>query len=95
MSEPNPIRDVGPYLTGEQAGAQYGAQTFGLPQPEEQKNAMVILEACLLAGVETSDFEAAEVTAIAKLMAPTEAVVLAGLIIQANLGGMLRERSRP
>ena len=88
--EPTPIRDNGPYLSHRQAREQFAAIIHGIPIATDGDlsglSALVLAEALQAAGVETSDYENGQRDAIARLVDPEAAQVIAGWIIRARLG---------
>ncbi|SCL12877.1 hypothetical protein GA0070616_0049 [Micromonospora nigra] len=87
--EPSPHRDNGPYASHAQARMQFAAIAHGIPTRSSDDlagvSAMVLAEALLIGGVETSDYEQRTREAIARKVDPESAQVIAGWIIRARL----------
>jgi hypothetical protein len=88
-SEPTPIRDNGPYRDHAQARAQFAATAYGIPAGDTAQlsavAALLLAEALLLAGVQTTQYEDQHRDTIARQLDPETAQVIAGWIIRASL----------
>ncbi|MDG4756202.1 MULTISPECIES: hypothetical protein [Micromonospora] len=89
--EPSPLRDNGPYTSHEQTRSQFAAVAYGIPTRTSDDltgiSALVLAEALLIAGVDTSDYEQAALAAIARQLDPEMVQVIAGWVIRARLAG--------
>ena len=91
LPEPSPVRDNGPYLTDEQARAQWEATRYGMPTPSVRYGkawtAEVITEALLGTGVEVSDNERAHIMQLGETMSPETCQIINGWIMRSHLSG--------
>jgi len=89
--EPTPFYDNGPYAEAAATRAQFDALAFGIPVPDTDAlsavASMVIGQAVLAAGVETTDYESGHRDVIGRQLDPETAVVVAGWIRRAYLAG--------
>ncbi|MEV0733966.1 hypothetical protein [Polymorphospora sp. NPDC050346] len=89
-TEPSPLRDNGPYDSHVRARTQYAAVSHGIPTPTSghlaSVSALVLVEALMLTGVETSPFEDEERDSIARTLDPVTVQVIAGWIMRARVG---------
>lgn len=76
-------RDVGPFTDATQATNQFTAQMHGMPTAVAYGPGpmMVVSEACLMAGLELTDYEQHELRGLSC----QSAVIVAGLILRAHL----------
>lgn len=85
-----PIRDNGPYLTADQAAAQFDSVSFNVPPGAlsgAEARGMVFFEALLVTGATPSDFERLVVTQLSRTCNSVTAQVIAGWIVRAHLAG--------
>lgn len=96
MTEPTPIRNVGPYQSVEEVRAQIHAQHHGIPHPYTrdaviQRNAMLIAEGRVLAGIYSTDdnteYEAGIISFLAAEVDAETCQVIAGWLIRAWKAG--------
>jgi hypothetical protein len=97
--EGNPMRDNGPYLTTDQAAAQFDAVSFGVSfavppgaLSADTARALVLFEALLLGDVAPSDFERLVITQLSQTCGSVTAQVIAGWIVRAHLAGRNADR---
>ncbi|MEV0734287.1 hypothetical protein [Polymorphospora sp. NPDC050346] len=87
-TEPSPLRDNGPYGSHTQARAQFAAVSHGIPTPTTghlaSVSSLVLAEALMLTGVDTTPFEDQARDSIARTLDPETVQVIAGWIMRAR-----------
>lgn len=81
IAEGAPFRDVGPYLGADQAMRQFANWSVGLPAPTDEAGVMKVVEATLIAMVESTEFEREYLSAHG--VDPILATIIHGWIIRA------------
>lgn len=88
VTDPSPVRDIGPYLSADQARAQLTATTYGIPAASAAPGfhgELVLAEALMLAGVQVTGWEDVQRQEIVHTLSPETVQVIAGWLLRAHL----------
>ena len=87
-TEPSPLRDLGPYLSADQARAQLTATTYGIPADHAAPGfhgELVLAEALMMTGVQVTGWEDIQRQEIVRTLSPETVQVIAGWLLRAHL----------